>query len=93
MTLTTEGLIEQMKRFRQDKLALVALVGSMGAESEKDALDRLREIIALTEKHLTEARSAHRGRLGDVDRLASDVLELAHEIEPWLAQMVERSAA
>ena len=35
--LTTEGLIEDMRRFRSDKMALVGLVGSMGAETETAA--------------------------------------------------------
>ena len=91
MPLTTEGLIEELQRFRSDKLALVALVGSMAEESEAQALVRLRELIGILENHLTEARSKHRGRLGDADHLASDVLGLAKEIEPWLSSLVERS--
>jgi hypothetical protein len=92
MPLSTEGLLEELQRFRRDKLALVALVGCMDAESEEGALIRLREIIALTEEHLVEARSANRGRLGRKDQLARDVLELASEIEPWLAKVAEKDA-
>lgn len=91
--LTTDGAIEQLARFRKDKLALVALVGSMGNESEADALARLREIITILGEHLTEARRARRGRRSGVDQLASDVLDLAREVEPWLTQIVERSSA
>jgi hypothetical protein len=86
--LTTDGLIEELHRFRSDKLALCALVGSMGKESEVDALERLHEIQKTLGEHLTEARSANRGRLGAKDSLASDVLSLADEIEPWLAKVV-----
>ncbi len=90
MTLSTEGLIESMKRFRSDKLALVALVGSMGAESEADALARLREII-----HISSARIVAIRRLPIAERRAAhaeadlwhDVWELASEIEPWLSQV------
>lgn len=87
MPLTTEGLIGELQRFRSDKMALVGLVGSMNS-SEADALDRLREIISRLEIYLTEARSKNRGRLGDHDRLVSDVLDLAREVEPWLDQVV-----
>ncbi len=88
MALTTDGLIEEMRRFRSDKLAVVALVGSMSDESQDRALIRLREIIDILAEHLTEARSANRGRLGRQDELASDVYDLATEIEPWLAKAV-----
>jgi len=87
MPLSTEGLIEELHRFRRDKLAIVALVGAMSETNEQDALKRLREIIEITQEYLVEARSAHRGRLGTRDRLAADVLELASEIEPWLAKV------
>jgi len=88
MILTTEGLIEQLARFRSDKLALVGLVGSMST-SEQDALDRLREVIERLSVYLNEKRSENRGRLNSEDHLASDILCLAREIEPWLAQVVE----
>jgi hypothetical protein len=88
--LTTEGVIEELRRHRKDKLALVGLVGSMDPVSEVAALARLRDVIARLETHLTEARSANRGRLGDSDRLASDILALASDIEPWLASFVEK---
>lgn len=91
MPLTTDGLIEEIRRFRADKLALVGLIASMGKDSEADALERLRELISTLEAHLKEARSKNRGRLGASDELARDVLALAHEVEPWLSRAVERA--
>lgn len=96
MPLSTEGLIEEIKRFRSDKLALVALVGSMGAESADDALARLRDIEAIAAGQLTRIRKlprAERRSLHATEGLWHDVWELAREIEPWLAQVVGKAAA
>lgn len=62
--LTTDGLIRQIRDFRSDKLALVALVGSMGQESEVDALSRLREIKGMMAGRLTEMRKKGKGKPG-----------------------------
>jgi hypothetical protein len=91
MPLSTEGLIEGMKRFRADKLALVALVGSMGVESESDALDRLREIIRISSERLVAIRRMPRAKRREHRReeaIWHDVWELASDIEPWLAKVV-----
>jgi len=84
-----EALIEQLHSYRREKLALVALVGSMNS-SEQEALTRLREIIDSIEPYLDEKRSENKGRLDASARLAQDVLGIARDIEPWLAQSVER---
>lgn len=96
MPLTTERLIEEMQRFRSDKLALVALIGSMGTESEVDALTRVRHVQATAAEWLT----AHRRKKTDERRedaaqarIWQDVYDLTREVEPWLAQVVERMAA
>jgi hypothetical protein len=96
MPLSTEGLIEGIRRFRSDKLALVALIGTMGAESEADALERLRDVIRVTREQITEIRKmprAQRRKLHAAEGLWHDVYELATEVEPWLAQLVKRTAA
>lgn len=96
MALSTEGLIEEIKRFRSDKLALVALVGSMGEESEADALARLRRIIEIANGQIVTIRRlpiAERRKAHATESLWHDVWELATEIEPWLAQLVARSAS
>lgn len=96
MPLTTDGLIEEMRRFRSDKLALVALIGSMGFESEADALARLKHVQStasgwlLTHRRKSKSeRSADRMQAG----IWQDVYDLTLEVEPWLSQMVERMAA
>ena len=88
MPLTTKGLIDEMRCFRSDKLALVALLGSMGRESEADALERLREIIHIAEERLTEIRRVKRAERGRDAEVWRGVLDLATEVEPWLAQVV-----
>lgn len=96
MPLSTEGLIEEIARFRSDKLALVALLGSMGETSEIDALARLRSIIQIAGDRVVGLRRlplAERRRLGLEEKLWHDVWELATEAEPWLADLVERSLA
>jgi hypothetical protein len=94
MPLTTEGLIEEMQRFRSDKLALVALVGSMGTEDEQDALARLRDIRDVMGERLTEMRRKGRGKRTREDALQQPIIqgvyELANEIEPWLTQVCAR---
>jgi hypothetical protein len=94
--LTTEGVLDELRRFRADKIALVALVGSMGAESEHDALARLREIRDLTSDQLAEMRRKGRGKRTREDALRQPIMqgvyELANEIEPWLAQLCARSS-
>jgi hypothetical protein len=93
MALTTEGLIEELRRFRADKMALVALVGSMGAESETDALDRLREIKDLASETLETTRRTKKADRTQQQRVQEPiwrgVYDLATEIEPWLARVVE----
>ena len=88
--LTTEGLIEDMRRFRSDKMALVGLVGSMGAETETDALERLRDLIRVHKEMFTRRDTRRKPTL--VEALSRDVLALAEEIEPWLARVVEHGA-
>ena len=91
MPLTTEGLIHEMVRFRADKLALVALIGSMGAESEADALARLRDIRDLASDQLLALRRKRKSEWTSVERkqhpIWQGVYELANEVEPWLAQV------
>lgn len=96
MPLTTEGVIEEMQRFRADKLALVALLGSMGAESESDALERLRHVRSTASEWLTlHRRKKTDERRADAvqARIWQDVYDLTGEVEPWLSQMVERMAS
>jgi len=90
--LSTTGLIETVARFRADKLALVALIGTMGAETEADALARLRDVIRVTAEQMAAIRKMPRPKRQGFD-LWHDVHELATEVEPWLAQLVERTAA
>jgi hypothetical protein len=94
--LTTEGLIDELRRFRSDKLALVALIGSMGAENERDALARLREIRGLADSQLTALRRKRKAEWSKQDRLQKPIwegiFELTTEVEPWLAQIAEGGA-
>lgn len=97
MPLTTDGLIAQIKNFRSDKLALVALIGSMGQESEADALERVREIKTLMGDRLTEMRRKGRGKVtceeAKMKPIIQGVYDLCCEVEPWLAQFVEPKKA
>lgn len=96
MALSTDGLIEEIRRFRSDKMALVALIGSMGDESEVDALARLRNIIEIANGQILAIRKmprAERRAIHATERIWHDVWELASEIEPWLAQVVARRAS
>jgi hypothetical protein len=93
MALTTEGLIEEMRRFRSDKLALVALIGSMGVENEHDALVRLREVRDLASVQLEALRRKRKPEWTKLERqqkpIWQGVYDLAGEVEPWLDQMAK----
>jgi hypothetical protein len=97
VTLTTEGLIQDIRRFREEKLALVALIGSMGVESEADALECLRWLRDNAALELTALRRTPKSkRVGDWHRyqaILSGVYELASEVEPWLAHVVALAEA
>lgn len=97
MPLTTEGVIEELQRFRTDKMALCALIGSMGAESEADALTRLREIRDTAAEQLTAIRRTRKAQRTknqhDLEPIWQGVHDLAQEIEPWLTHLVERPPA
>jgi hypothetical protein len=93
VALTTEGLIEELQRFRSDKLALVALIGSMGAENAADALVRLRQVRDVASEQLLILRKKRKPEWTTLERrqkpIWEGVYELASEVEPWLAQVAK----
>jgi hypothetical protein len=96
MPLTTEGLIDELQRFRADKMALVALLGSMGQESEIDALARLRYVQQTAADWLVaHRRKPKAGQREDAaqQRIWQGVYDLTREAEPWLAAVVEREGS
>jgi tRNA A37 methylthiotransferase MiaB len=86
--ITTDGVIEGLRRFRRDKLAVVALVGCMGQDDPAEALERLRAVRDVMSEQLTEHRRSSSRRRDPLAELAADVYDLAVEVEPWLAQVV-----
>lgn len=93
MRISTDGVAADLYEWRRDRLALLVLVGLMGGDSLADAWSRLDDALG-TMAELERGSRKGRGyptaeRLPIDHDLASRVLEIASDIEPWLRQLAE----
>lgn len=85
--ITIDGIVDGLRQSRREKLAVVGLLGCMGDGDAGDALRRLRDAIEALEA--IKGPDARRKR-SDLEDVARDVLAMAREVEPWLAQVAAR---